>query len=700
VRRISTARTGSQKSDEYNLPATAATRIYQTDNALPQPTLPDLSTQRWSSIFSRRNAITLLMAVVALATVSWLIISRANRIGDSSPTSLKTAEIVSWTSTPGEVYSIGAFSPDARRVAYSSNESGVKSIWVKQTTTGNPVQITKDNFINDNPIWSPDGEELAFFSFRGNRPGIWRIPYLGGKPTEIKQLDQGDVKLRYWSKNNKIYYQLGRNLFALDINSRKTTQLTNFDYSKAEISQINISPDEERIIYRSVNGNGVGSLMLSPARGGSATQIAGDASDIRNIVWHPDHKRILYTLNVEGRYQIFVSPLDGRQPTQITAGDKDAFVLDVSSDGTKILYGSSKEESDLWGVNLAKSEEFVVASDISSELWPDVSPDGQTIAYQSIRNLSQGDKLHSGLILTKPLNLEGQTFELVKNGFLPQWSPDGRLLAFLRFTGETLGLFTVNPVGAVEKQLTSGGLPSIENSVLPYNRVQTSSLSWSPDSARVAYFSVRSGPRNLWAVSADGANDTQLTNNNDSNLILNCPLWSADGKQIAYTSKTDKLGADGKLTYSVWLVETGAKQSKIIFQTTSFVRLLGWSKDEKAVIIATPTGKQMTGSLEEVSLIQVSIESGAQSPIAALGSAYLDNSYLSPDRKTIAYASHQDGKDNIWLIPITGGAAKKVTANNDSRLYFSSLAWSPDGKAIYFGKQSRYSLLLMLTNFK
>jgi Tol biopolymer transport system component len=66
----------------------------------------------------------------------------------------------------------------------------------------------------------------------------------------------------------------------------------------------------------------------------------------------------------------------------------------------------------------------------------------------------------------------------------------------------------------------------------------------------------------------------------------------------------------------------------------------------------------------------------------------------------VAFTSHQDNKTNVWVIPASGGEAKKLTANNDPRLYFSSLAWSPDGRAIYFGKQVRYSQLWMLTNFK
>jgi Tol biopolymer transport system component len=79
---------------------------------------------------------------------------------------------------------------------------------------------------------------------------------------------------------------------------------------------------------------------------------------------------------------------------------------------------------------------------------------------------------------------------------------------------------------------------------------------------------------------------------------------------------------------------------------------------------------------------------------------YLYNIHLSADKKTLAFTSRQGGKDNVWAIPANGGEAKRLTANNDLILYFSSLSWSPDSRTIYFGKQSRHSLLSMITNFK
>ena len=116
--------------------------------------------------------------------------------------------------------------------------------------------------------------------------------------------------------------------------------------------------------------------------------------------------------------------------------------------------------------------------------------------------------------------------------------------------------------------------------------------------------------------------------------------------------------------------------------------------------MASIKGSGTNTLLTEVSLLNVEIASGKMRQISVLKDTYLYNVHVSPNKKTFAFAAHREGKDNVWLMPAAGGEAKRVTNNNDSRLYFSSLAWSPDSSSIFFGKQLRYSMLSMLTNFK
>jgi len=645
--------------------------------------------------FSTLNILSILLVATLTFGGIWWFFGRNERQAETPETvSAKTVEIVSWSSTPGEIYSVGTFSPDGKMIAFTSTKTGTKNIWIKQTTSGEAIQITKDEFKNESPIWSPDGDKLAFFSVRGKQHAIWQMPVFGGSPKLVATVEDGSSQLQFWSKKDLIYYETKDNIFAVDVNSGQTKQITDLDSKTVNAQSSSLSPDEQQIAYTTVDGE-TWSVWAMSLKDNSPKKLVSAAAEIRNTIWHSDNRRILYSSPVDGTFQIFVTDVSGTTPRQITFGERDSLVLDVSADGTKILYGSAKEESDVWGVKLKDSKEFTVASDINSELWANVSPDGKSIAYQSIKNLSQGNKIANGTILTKTLNSDEPPNQLVANGFSPIWSPDGQQVAFMQVVGEKYQIETIKATGGGQKHLTAD-VDSISYTVLPYNRIQASDFSWSPDSTKTAYISDRSGQSNVWLVNADGSNDAQLTDNKDSNLNLSCPLWSFDGKRITFTSKTNK----GKAVFGVWTIDTETKNSKMVIQSDSFLGLIGWAQNGEDLILASVNGSSSVGLQAEVSLLQVSTKTGEKRPLTTLKDTYLYNIHLSPDKKNIAFAAHREGEDNLWLMSAAGGEAKKLTANNDSRLYFSSLAWSPASDSIYFGKQSRYSLLSMLTNFK
>ncbi len=679
-----------------------AKKTVELDLRPPQNTeiiSPQNTAQTMSIATARRFSLVhvfglLLLVALAFGAIWWFALRGTNR-----PTSLlNNEEIVNWTSSPGEGYSVGAFSPDGKMVAFTATKTGSKNIWIKPIAAGEAIQITKDEFRNEQPSFSPSGDELVFFSTKGGEAGFWRIPAFGGSGRLIATFDDAASRLRGWAKSNQIYYESKNELFTLDANSGQKKQVTNFVSKGINGNSLVVSADEKNVAYVTSEGENF-HLWISNLEGDAPKKLFTGTNSIRNVIWHPDQNRLFYSSTVNGTFQIFATDIYAAQPQQISFSEQDVFATDVSPDGTRILYGWAKEESDLWGVNLKESKEFTVASDVTSELWADVSPDGKTLVYQSIKNLSQANKLFNGSILTKTPGSPEQPSVVAKDGYLPKWSPDGKKLAFLKIIEKKHQLEIVKQIGGEPKTLRGTDVSPVSNGLLPYNRVQTSDFSWSPDSSKIAYVSRQGGNSNIWLVNEDGSNQVQVIGNDDSKIYVYCPIWSADGKYLAFTTKTQN--AEGKPIYTLSLIEIETKKKNDpIVNETSFIKLIGWSANPNELLIASVEGSGFVDLQSEVSLISVEIATGKRRERGRLKDTYHFNIHLSPDKKTIAFSAHREEKDNIWIMSATGGEARKITANNDSRLYISSLAWSPDNNSIFFGKQLRFSLLSMLTNFK
>ena len=264
-------------------------------------------------------------------------------------------------------------------MAFSSTRSGSSGIWIKQLSGGEAITSKRDKWTDFSPLWSPDGQQIAFLSNRGDQSGIWSMPTLGGTPMLLKSLGSRSQGLVAWSKDGKtIYFELNQNLYALDVAAKQTAALTDFAALSFALREFSLSPDNERIAYTDWQDEEK-DIWVMPLRGGQSVRLTHDRAEDNAPVWHPDGKRIIYSSVRNGVKQICVAYLDARPPLQITSGDNNQQVLDVSSDGAKILYSTARDESDIWGVKLDSGKEFQLTSDSGVELWPDVAPDSANI---------------------------------------------------------------------------------------------------------------------------------------------------------------------------------------------------------------------------------------------------------------------------------------------------------------------------------
>jgi Tol biopolymer transport system component len=99
------------------------------------------------------------------------------------------------------------FSPDGRRITFSSQRSGEQEIWLAAADMSNPMQLTHGPGIaQGTPRWSPDGQRIAFDSAaEDGKWDIWTIDADGGSPRRLT-VDPGNAQMPSWSRDGRWIY--------------------------------------------------------------------------------------------------------------------------------------------------------------------------------------------------------------------------------------------------------------------------------------------------------------------------------------------------------------------------------------------------------------------------------------------------------------------------------------------------------------
>lgn len=180
----------------------------------------------------------------------------------------------------------------------------------------------------------------------------------------------------------------------------------------------------------------------------------------------------------------------------------------------------------------------------STSAYPAWSPDGTRIAFQSNRTgdfeIYVADVAGSGVTrLTRSVGLD----------LHPSWSPDSRRIVFASArTGNmysspgTLQLYSMNADGSDVVRLTNNA----RNDFAP---------EWSPDGRRIAFLTDRDGPPEVYVMNADGSGQLDVTGHlTKARRERGNPHWSPDGERIVFDSDTGtdrsyhivSIGADGR----------------------------------------------------------------------------------------------------------------------------------------------------------
>ncbi|MCK5836991.1 MAG: PD40 domain-containing protein, partial [Desulfobacula sp.] len=78
------------------------------------------------------------------------------------------------------------FSPDGKKIAFTSNIGGTPQIYVKNLETGDVKRITFEGRYNTSPAWSPDGKKMAYVGIEKNKINIFVISLDSGPGTPVQ----------------------------------------------------------------------------------------------------------------------------------------------------------------------------------------------------------------------------------------------------------------------------------------------------------------------------------------------------------------------------------------------------------------------------------------------------------------------------------------------------------------------------------
>lgn len=382
------------------------------------------------------------------------------------------------------------------------------------------------------PAWSPDGRTIALLQ-------SWRLALVSSNGAHLRRLVP-DVQPPQWSPRTQLIAVVspgtagrGNELGVLDPRTARYRRLVRV--SKAFTLRFGAwSPSGRTIAYVAttdtfVEGTNVYAageqIFTIPALGGPPSRVTHEPpwTELLDVGFADGGRRIAYdAFRYDSDANLYAVADGGTAPTQLTTGPADELDPSWSPDG-RIVFERSNERHRL---PLVVPGLFVLdpgtgaEQRLTSGSWdtqPAWSPDGSTIVF--VRHGVAGSELYT--IAPDGSGLHQLTHDGC-NDSSPSWSPQSTRLVFTSCVPGGTQLVVTDRDGGNRRALTD----------LPY----AAHPDWSPDGRRIAFAAQSSPDRGLFTIAPDGTSLQRIST--AAGGFPDQPAWSADGTHLLYTTTT------------------------------------------------------------------------------------------------------------------------------------------------------------------
>ena len=513
------------------------------------------------------------------------------------------------------------------------------TLWTVPIKGGVATPITDAMGDCQEPSWSPDGSRIVFHSYKGGNYHIWTVKKDG---TDLEQMTYGDYDDREpdWSPNGRtIVFSSDRSgnydIWKLDLESGKLKQLT---FNLANDFNPAFSPNGKQIAFVSQRKE-AGVYVLE--------------NEVERIVAPSPLRLVAPSWSIDGNQLAFIAYLS---KSSLFAPNNASYVY-IKNIATGAMEQISKGDEDLFPfkINWLSNNSLLYTADGKIKTRGLAETKTKVIPFEAsfLLNRAPYKKKYYDFdneIERTPLGIVG-----------PMVSPDGKKVVFT-----ALSHIYIQEIGGKLSQITEG--PHVD--LYP---------EWSPDGRNIAYISDLNGKMDIWIQNIESGEKRLLTTKVTDDVSL--PSWSPDGKQIAFYTTDYKRGW-GYETLMVAEVSTG--NVKLLHEAVEDPGKAGWSPDCKtlALMALKPASSRYREGFNAFLLVSDNGQSHFVSPdtTSSLGIRSQNGPVWSPDGSKIAYTEH----GLLWTVPVNLRGEIIGTPKQITNELADNLSWTGDSRSLVY----------------